>query len=175
MGARALDHLRVVLEEAVQFVGQGLHLGGKDAREPLGTPGADVGEGRAHAPERDQAETHLEEHGGDETQAEGGERPDEDSVEVPNLAADLGVLGGDTAGFPNGRRPIDDVVDIELRVAMGVLLTPYDGSSKDPDPASDTSRQLEYTDGAEPNPANYLTVFPYLDTPYAGSPTSAND
>jgi hypothetical protein len=88
---------------------------------------------------------------------------------------DLGVLGGDLAGFPNGRRPIDDVVDIELRVAMGVLLTPYDGSSKDPDPASDTSRQLEYTDGAEPNPANYLTVFPYLNTPYAGSPTSAND
>ena len=88
---------------------------------------------------------------------------------------DLGVLGGDTAGFPNGRRPIDDVVDIELRVAMGVLLTPYDGSAKDPDPASDASRQLEYTDGAEPNPANYLTVFPYLNTPYAGSPTSAND
>ena len=88
---------------------------------------------------------------------------------------DLGVLGGDSAGFPNGRRPIDDVVDIELRVAMGVLLTPYDGSAKDPDPASDASRQLEYTDGAEPNPANYLTVFPYLNTPYAGSPTSAND
>jgi hypothetical protein len=88
---------------------------------------------------------------------------------------DLGVLGGDLAGFPNGRRPIDDVVDITLRVAMGVLLTPYDGSSKDPDPASDASRQLEYTDGAEPNPANYLTAFPYLNTPYAGSPTSAND
>ena len=67
------------------------------------------------------------------------------------------------------------MVDIELRVAMGVLLTPYDGSAKDPDPASDASRQLEYTDGAEPNPANYLTVFPYLNTPYAGSPTSAND
>src|SRR6202044_3077094 len=32
---------------------------------------------------------------------------------------DLGVIGGDAAGFPNGRRPIDDVVDITLRVAMG--------------------------------------------------------
>ncbi len=42
---------------------------------------------------------------------------------------DLGVLAGDLAGFPNGRRPIDDVVDITLRVAMGVLLKPYDGSS----------------------------------------------
>jgi hypothetical protein len=88
---------------------------------------------------------------------------------------DLGVIGGDLSGFPNGRRPIDDVVDIELRVAMGVLLTPFDGSSKDPDPASDVSRQLHYTDGAEPVPANYLAVFPYLNTPIAGSPTSAND
>jgi hypothetical protein len=89
--------------------------------------------------------------------------------------SDLGVLGGDTSGFPNGRRPIDDVVDIELRVAMGVLLAPFDGSATDPDPTSDVSRQLHYTDGAEPNPANYLTVFPYLNTPLAGSPTSAND
>jgi Domain of unknown function (DUF4331) len=88
---------------------------------------------------------------------------------------DLGVLGGDMAGFPNGRRPMDDVVDIELRVAMGVLLSPFDGSSSDPDPASDASRQLHYTDGAEPNPANYLAAFPYLNTPLGGSPTGAND
>ena len=88
---------------------------------------------------------------------------------------DLGVLGGDVSGFPNGRRPIDDVVDIELRVAMGVLLSPFDGSAMDPDPASDVSRQLHYTDGAEPVAANYLAAFPYLNTPLAGSPTSAND
>jgi Domain of unknown function (DUF4331) len=88
---------------------------------------------------------------------------------------DLGVLGGDTSGFPNGRRPIDDVVDIELRVAMGVLLSPFDASAMDPDPASDVSRQLHYTDGAEPNPANYMPAFPYLNTALAGSPTSAND
>ena len=97
------------------------------------------------------------------------------AVTAPAVQKDLGVLGGDLSGFPNGRRPIDDVVDIELRVAMGVLLTPFDGSSKDPDPASDASRQLHYTDGAEPNPASYLAAFPYLDTPLAGSPTSAND
>jgi hypothetical protein len=88
---------------------------------------------------------------------------------------DLGVLGGDLGGFPNGRRPIDDVVDIELRVAMGVLLSPYNGSAQDPDPASDASRQLHYTDGARPDPANYLPAFPYLNTALAGSPTSAND
>jgi hypothetical protein len=85
---------------------------------------------------------------------------------------DLGVLGGDNSGFPNGRRPIDDVVDITLRVAMGVLLTPYDGSAMDPDPASDASRQLGYTDGVQANPANFLTMFPYLNTPLPGSPDS---
>jgi hypothetical protein len=99
------------------------------------------------------------------------------STMVTPLASqnDLGVLGGDTSGFPNGRRPIDDVVDIELRVAMGALLTPMDGSASDPDPSSDASRKLHFTDGAEPNPANYLAVFPYLNNPLAGSPTSAND
>jgi hypothetical protein len=51
---------------------------------------------------------------------------------------ELGVLGGDSAGFPNGRRPGDDVVDAALRVVMGVLL-----------PAADApSGQLPYTDGA---------------------------
>jgi hypothetical protein len=83
---------------------------------------------------------------------------------------DLGVLAGDLSGFPNGRRPIDDVVDITLRVAMGVLLKPYDGSAMDPDPASDASRQLGYTDGVQANPANFLAVFPYLNTPLGGSP-----
>jgi hypothetical protein len=34
----------------------------------------------------------------------------------------LGVLGGDNAGFPNGRRLADDVTDVTLRVAEGVLL-----------------------------------------------------
>jgi hypothetical protein len=99
------------------------------------------------------------------------------STAVTPLASqnDLGVLGGDASGFPNGRRPIDDVVDITLRVAMGVLLAPFDRSAMDPDPSSDASRQLHYTDGAEPNPANYLPAFPYLNTALAGSPTSAND
>src|SRR4029453_14234356 len=34
----------------------------------------------------------------------------------------MGVLAGDNAGFPNGRRPGDDVVDMALRVVMGALL-----------------------------------------------------
>ncbi len=71
----------------------------------------------------------------------------------------LGVIGGDTSGFPNGRRPGDDVVDIELRVAMGVLL-----------PASDApSGQLPYTDGATVKATDFRNTFPYLNTPLGGS------
>ncbi len=36
----------------------------------------------------------------------------------------FGVAGGDLAGFPNGRRPGDDVVDLALRVVMGRLCYP---------------------------------------------------
>jgi hypothetical protein len=71
----------------------------------------------------------------------------------------LGVLGGDTAGFPNGRRPGDDVVDIELRVAMGVLLTD----------AQAPSRALPYTDGADVRATSFRNTFPYLNTPLPGA------
>jgi hypothetical protein len=72
----------------------------------------------------------------------------------------LGVLMNDVAGFPNGRRPGDDVVDIELRVAMGVLLD----ESVAPD------GQLPYTDGALVDDSFFDETFPYLRTPLAGSP-----
>lgn len=71
----------------------------------------------------------------------------------------LGVVGGDTSGFPNGRRPGDDVVDIELRVAMGVLLSAADAPSG----------QLPYTDGATVSATDFRNTFPYLNTPLAGS------
>ena len=71
----------------------------------------------------------------------------------------LGVLAGDTAGFPNGRRPGDDVVDIELRVAMGVLLTD----------AEAPSRSLPYTDGADVRATDFASKFPYLRTPLPGA------
>lgn len=41
----------------------------------------------------------------------------------------LGVIGGDLAGFPNGRRPGDDVVDVALRVLMGPVFAPWSASS----------------------------------------------
>jgi Domain of unknown function (DUF4331) len=72
----------------------------------------------------------------------------------------LGVLAGDNAGFPNGRRPGDDVVDAALRVVMGVLL----------DPAVAPSGQLPYTDGATLSALDYAPGFPYLLTPIPGAP-----
>jgi hypothetical protein len=76
----------------------------------------------------------------------------------------LGVLGGDLAGFPNGRRPGDDVVDIELRVAMGVLL-PADQAA---------AGQLPYTDGASLSATDFGQAFPYINAPLPGSPNGAN-
>ncbi|MDQ7017279.1 MAG: DUF4331 domain-containing protein [Gammaproteobacteria bacterium] len=80
----------------------------------------------------------------------------------------LGVIGGDNAGFPNGRRPGDDVVDIELRVAMGILCHALPGVFCDAvDAASGT---INYTDGAVQDDSQFDAVFPYLTTPVAGSP-----
>ena len=79
----------------------------------------------------------------------------------------LGVIGLDVAGFPNGRRPGDDVVDIVLRVAMGRLinLNLFGNATLAPDGA------LNFTDGAFIGAADFLpAVFPYLRTPLAGSP-----
>ncbi len=72
----------------------------------------------------------------------------------------LGVLGSDTAGFPNGRRPGDDVVDAALRVVMGVLLPIEDAPSG----------ALDYTDGAIVDSSFFDEAFPYLKDPIPGSP-----
>jgi hypothetical protein len=84
----------------------------------------------------------------------------------------LGVLDGDNAGFPNGRRPGDDVVDIELRVAMGVLCHAFPGVYCDPEDAP--AGTLPYTDGALQEASQFDETFPYLRTPVPGSPNSVN-
>ncbi len=80
----------------------------------------------------------------------------------------LGVIGGDNAGFPNGRRPGDDVVDIELRVAMGKLIALglYGNSSQAP------AGNAALTDGALVNDSFFDAGFPYLRTPLPGSPSN---
>ena len=78
--------------------------------------------------------------------------------------SNLGVLGGDNAGFPNGRRPGDDVVDMALRVVMGALI--YNPAAT-PNPAPDGNKP--YTDGAYVDSTFFNTAFPYLKAPLPGS------
>ena len=85
----------------------------------------------------------------------------------------LGALGGDNAGFPNGRRPGDDVVDIELRVAMGVLCHAFPGAFGC-GPADAPAGNLPFTDGTLQDASQFDSVFPYLRTPLPGSPNGVN-
>ncbi|HEX2225066.1 MAG TPA: DUF4331 domain-containing protein [Thermoanaerobaculia bacterium] len=84
----------------------------------------------------------------------------------------LGALGGDNAGFPNGRRPGDDIVDIELRVAMGVLCHAFPGVFCNP--ADAPSGTLPYTDGVLQDASQFDSTFPYLRPPLPGSPNGPN-
>jgi hypothetical protein len=64
----------------------------------------------------------------------------------------FGVIGGDTAGFPNGRRLGDDVVDIELQVVAGFL----------------KNNKVPLGDGVDQNDKPFLSAFPYLAPPTSG-------
>ena len=72
------------------------------------------------------------------------------------VCSTLGVIGGDLAGFPNGRRLDDDIIDVALRVAMGVLLPGHDA-------AADT-----LGDGVDANDRSFLSAFPYVAYPPLG-------
>jgi hypothetical protein len=76
----------------------------------------------------------------------------------------FGILGGDLAGFPNGRRVQDDTVAVELRAVAGATY-PLVAPSYKPDGAASI-----ITDGTTPSSVNapYLSSFPYLGTPYNG-------
>jgi hypothetical protein len=64
----------------------------------------------------------------------------------------MGVLGGDTAGFPNGRRLGDDVVDIEEQAVAGFL----------------KGKKVSLGDGVNADADGYLGHFPYVMTPHQG-------
>jgi hypothetical protein len=64
----------------------------------------------------------------------------------------LGVLGGDLAGYPNGRRLEDDVIDISERAVGGVLI----------------GHSLPLGDGVNANDVPYMTTFPYQADPFSG-------
>jgi len=88
------------------------------------------------------------------------------NVAIPPTASPniLGILGGDLAGFPNGRRVSDDVVTIELRALAGATYPLIDKTFV-PDAAAGG-----VTDGVGPRnvPSGYLPAFPYLGVPYDG-------
>ena len=97
----------------------------------------------------------------------------------------LGVLNlTDLAGFPNGRRLVDDVVDIEIRVAEGLLCTAGVKSAAaaagvDTGCGSNTAPNtsaLPFTDGSRlANSDLSDTSFPYLKTPIGGSPNASTN
>jgi len=64
----------------------------------------------------------------------------------------LGVLGGDLAGYPNGRRLEDDVVDISERAVGGVLI----------------GHSLPLGDGVDANDVPFMASFPYESDPFSG-------
>jgi hypothetical protein len=71
----------------------------------------------------------------------------------------MGLLGGENDGFPNGRRLIDDVVDIELQVLAGA--TPFT-----PEFQREPNNQL--ADGVSGNDKPFLNQFPYIPAPFSG-------
>jgi Domain of unknown function (DUF4331) len=99
------------------------------------------------------------------------------NVAIPPAAKQniLGLVGGDLAGFPNGRRVQDDITTIELRAIAGATIPLVDPTYV-PDGAagliSDGSGGPAVLDGTQP-PTNvsYLDVFPYLDHPKSGYDT----
>jgi len=80
----------------------------------------------------------------------------------PNI---LGILGGDLAGFPNGRRVFDDIVAVELRAVAGVTISLVD-STFNPDGAASVIN--DFSPPAIPSGVRYEQQFPYLGVPFGG-------
>ncbi len=85
---------------------------------------------------------------------------------IPATPRDQQVELGVAAGYPNGRCPGDDTVDISLRAVMGVLCHLGTGA-RDPDDAP--SGLLPLTDGALQKADRFDNAFPYLTTPIPGA------
>jgi hypothetical protein len=92
----------------------------------------------------------------------------------------LGLLACDVAGFPNGRRPADDVVDIALTVAEGAIYPGDPNGLQTCDVSSGTPTVLNagavVNDGAAADATDtnyYASTFPYLQAPLPGAPNAA--
>jgi hypothetical protein len=85
---------------------------------------------------------------------------------------DLGVLGNDLAGFPNGRRPVDDVIDIALRAALGILNPTDPNSTTGPNHPAAANLATDGTRLPGAGAVDFGTSFPYLNVPLASSPAT---
>ena len=107
------------------------------------------------------------------------------NMAIPASATEnnLGVIAGDNAGFPNGRRVGDDVVDILERVVGGGILSSADcyatesvGAGFDCADGGGTPQSSfgmvfpnnAMNDGVNANDVPFLSAFPYLGTPHEG-------
>ena len=80
-----------------------------------------------------------------------------------DMTSRMGVLGGDNGGFPNGRRPWDDIVDIDIQVVVGVL-----------QPAFNIAPTNQLGDAVDGPDKPFLAAFPYLRSP-SSSYTHSHD
>jgi len=93
------------------------------------------------------------------------------NVAVPPTTSDpnpIGLVAGDPAGYPNGRRVFDDVVSIELKAIAGFTI-----------PLVDSSYSVDGAVGAvssylTPGVDRYQSTFPYLGTPHDGYDTPSS-
>jgi hypothetical protein len=89
----------------------------------------------------------------------------EGSVCAPTPNYQLGLLGGDACGFPNGRRLQDDVTDIELLAVAGAAYSVLTNESFNFNPALIGVLR----DGVDQNDKPLLSTFPYVATPWSGT------
>jgi hypothetical protein len=91
--------------------------------------------------------------------------------------SNLGLIGGDPAGYPNGRRVFDDVTTIELRALAGATY-PLVDKTYTPDAAAGAitpGLTSSNTDVTAENTEHYLPTFPYLGVPHAGYDVPLDD
>ncbi len=84
------------------------------------------------------------------------------AVPVSSSPNNLGVVGNDSQGFPNGRRLSDDVVDISLKVMAGAAY-PLFHPEYQPDPLA-----AKLGDGVDANDMPFRSTFPYMALPQSG-------
>jgi hypothetical protein len=91
--------------------------------------------------------------------------------------SNLGLIGGDPAGYPNGRRVFDDVTTIELRAIAGATYSLIDKHYKPDAAAGEITPGLtsSNTDVTAENTEHYLPGFPYLGVPHAGYDVPIDD